>query len=192
MSSLFLTAFLVAALGLSLPAQAGAQHGPDQKKPDTPQQQTHHTQPNTGLHHTSDGHSDPTSSGHHMPHGPHHISLFQGGTSIDGDGLAYTIGIDYEYRVSELLGLGVVAEYAFGDIDATTLLAVADIHIYRGLIMQIGPGVELGSSDHFVTRVGALYELEWGPFTLSPQFHVDFTEGAEDALVFGIAVGRAF
>lgn len=124
---------------------------------------------------------------------PHHLSLLIGGTDlVDGDHTAMTLGLDYEYRVSEFLGLGFVVEQAFGDIDATTLLAVADLHLWDGLIAQIGPGVEfVDGNSHAALRLGMLYEFEFeSGFTLSPQLHYDFSH--EDALVFGIALGRAF
>lgn len=66
---------------------------------------------------------------HYIKHGPNHLSVIIGGTESDEDGTEFTIGLDYEYRVNELIGLGGVVEYATGDYDATTLLGVADIHI---------------------------------------------------------------
>ena len=63
----------------------------------------------------------------HIPHGPHHLSVLLADTRIDGEGDNSTLGIDYEYRVSPVIGLGAVIEHAYGELDATTLLAVADI-----------------------------------------------------------------
>ena len=127
--------------------------------------------------------------------GPHHLSIIAGATIIDEeDGeSAFTLGLDYEYRVSELLGLGVVAEHAFGPIESTTLLAVADIHVWEGLAIQTGPGIEfVDDEEAFVVRLGALYEFELGGgFTLSPQVHYDFSD-AEDAVVLAVGFGRAF
>jgi hypothetical protein len=129
---------------------------------------------------------------HHLPHGRHHLSLFLGATNLEGS-TGFTQGIDYEYRVNKLLGLGGVAEYATGDIDALTVLAVADIHLSNGLILQVGPGFEFGDEeDVFVGRFGALYEFEWGRYTVSPQLHFDDHAGSEDAVVFGLAFGFAF
>lgn len=125
---------------------------------------------------------------------PHHLSVFVGGTHIDEeDETAVTIGVDYEYRVSDLLGLGFVVEQALGEIDSTTVLAVADIHLIHGLAVQVGPGIEFVDDTEFaIARLGMLYEVELGDhFTISPQFHYDLSE-AEDAIVFGVAVGRAF
>lgn len=124
----------------------------------------------------------------------HHLSALIGGSYIDAaDETVFTLGVDYEYRINPLLGVGFVAEQAFGDIDATTLLAVTDIHVWRGLAFQVGPGVEFVDDETLaVGRFGALYEIEFeGRFTISPQIHYDFSEG-EDAVVFGIAIGRAF
>ena len=127
--------------------------------------------------------------------GRHHLSVIVGATILDEDesDSAFTLGLDYEYRVSERIGLGAVAERAFGPLDSTTLLATADIHLWRGLAIQTGPGVEFAEgATAFVVRLGALYEFELGGgFTLSPQAHYDFSD-AEDAVVLGVAVGHAF
>ncbi|RZO64188.1 MAG: hypothetical protein EVA70_08580 [Parvularculaceae bacterium] len=125
---------------------------------------------------------------------PHHVSVVLGGTHVASEDLtAFTVGIDYEYRVNRLLGLGFVVERAFGEIDATTVLAVADIHIWRGLAVQAGPGIEfVGNEEVAVGRIGTLYEvtLDSG-YTISPQLHYDIS-AEEDSLVFGIAIGRVF
>lgn len=125
---------------------------------------------------------------------PHHLSAVIGGTHIPHeDETAFTLGVDYEYRLNKTLGLGFVAEHAFGPISSTTLLAVADIHIAGGLAIQTGPGVEfVNDESFFVARLGALYELEVGnDFTIAPQLHYDFS-GHDDAIVFAIGIGRAF
>ncbi|MEM1091243.1 MAG: hypothetical protein AAGI67_12740 [Pseudomonadota bacterium] len=136
--------------------------------------------------------------GGHVPHyveyGPHHLSLFTGVTDISGKDTAFTLGLDYEYRLNDRLGIGTVVEEAFGEIDATTILAVADIHLGHGaLIMQVGPGVEiLDDKELFVARVGMLYEFERGAYTISPQLHYDYHDGGKDALVLGLAFGMSF
>ncbi len=129
---------------------------------------------------------------------PHHLSLVLGGTHINAaDETEFTFGVDYEYRINTLIGVGAVVEHAVGDIDATTLLAVSDVHLWRGLALQIGPGVEFvdegeETETFAIGRIGALYEIEFGEgFTISPQFHYDISSG-EDAFVFGFAFGRAF
>lgn len=130
----------------------------------------------------------------HFEHNPHHVSLFLGGTDIKREEFGFSTGIDYEYRLNQLLGLGTVIEYVAGDIDAWSILAVADIHLYEGFMMQMGPGVEISSDEEvFMTRIGFLYEFEFEQgFTLSPQLHYDFHAGADNAVVFGLAFGRSF
>lgn len=125
---------------------------------------------------------------------PHHLSVITGGSHIDArEETAFTLGIDYEYRVNQLIGVGAVVEYAFGELNATTLLAVADIHLWRGLALQVGPGVEFADDEVFaVGRIGALYEIVLAnEFTISPQLHYDVSSG-EDTIVFGVAFGKAF
>lgn len=125
-----------------------------------------------------------------------HLSVFLGDTRLlrpgESDYDAFTIGIDYEYRVNRRFGAGFVAEYAVDPLDATSVLAALDVHFYKGLVVQLGLGVEFieGNSNE-LGRIGVLYEFEFGHTTLSPQFHWDVTS-AEDSLVFGIAIGRNF
>jgi hypothetical protein len=128
---------------------------------------------------------------------PHHLSVIVAGTA-DDDVEAFALGLDYEYRVNELIGVGGVVEYAFEDLDVWTLLAVADIHVWRGFAIQTGPGVEFVDGDgeekdeeEFVYRVGALYEFEIDRYTVSPQVHYEVSTG-KDAVVFGVAFGVNF
>ena len=124
-----------------------------------------------------------------------HVAVLVGGTlefeeheTLGG----VTVGLDYEYRVNEIIGIGAVAEYAGQDLDATTLLGVVDIHLWRGLAAQTGPGVEfIDDEDLFVYRVGLLYEFEIGEYTLSPQVHMDMTD-EERATIFVLAAGFPF
>jgi hypothetical protein len=78
-------------------------------------------------------------------HGPNHLSVFAGNTDFSEHGSGLTLGVDYEYRLSPLLGLGSVVEYAYGSLDAFTVLAVADIHLTEQFIVQVGPGFEHSS-----------------------------------------------
>ncbi len=129
----------------------------------------------------------------HGAHGPHHFSVLVANTHERGAGDSLTVGLDYEYRVNKLLGVGVVAERAYGSLDATTVLAVADIHFQGGLIMQVGPGFERRHDEEvFVARVGVLYEFEVDRFTLSPQLHWDYHNDEPNTVVAGVAFGFSF
>ncbi|MFT7670524.1 MAG: hypothetical protein ACI8X5_003233 [Planctomycetota bacterium] len=122
---------------------------------------------------------------------PHHLSLLVAST-IEEDESAPSLGVDYEFRRSEFLGLGVVLERALEEIDATTVLGVADLHITNQFIVQTGPGIEfVGGEEELVYRTGVLYEFEFGGYTVSPQLHYDWTSG-EDAVIIGLAFGIGF
>lgn len=126
-------------------------------------------------------------------HGRHHLSLLLANTHASGEGDNLTLGLDYEYRVNELIGVGAILERAFGQLNATTILAVADVHFQNGLIMQVGPGFERKNDDSvFVARLGVLYEFELENFTLSPQLHWDYHDNEPNAVLAGIALGASF
>jgi hypothetical protein len=145
--------------------------------------------------------AEPAHEGHHSPawktYGPHHLSVIVGGTYIDGEGTAETLGLDYEYRITDLVGVGAIFEHAAGEIDANTTLVVVDLHPFPNeFILQLGLGVESpvgeGPDDIFVGRVGMLYEFEFEQYSISPQLHWDYHDGHHNALVFGVAFGVAF
>lgn len=126
-------------------------------------------------------------------HGPNHLSVFAGNTDFSEHGSGLTLGVDYEYRLSPLLGLGSVVEYAYGSLDAFTVLAVADIHLTEQFIVQVGPGFEHSSEHDFaVTRLGTLYEYRYHGYTVSPQLHVDYHFGHGSSVVAGLALGVDF
>ena len=138
----------------------------------------------------------------HIPHG---MEMHQGGSnhlavvlaSTDNtDDTAGTFGVEYEYRLSTRFGVGGVLEHAGGDVDATTLLAVVDIHLWQGLALQTGPGIEFldeeeGDTEEFVYRIGIMYEFHRGRATIAPQVHYDATPD-KDSVVAGIAFGISF
>ena len=129
--------------------------------------------------------------GHNWKEGRNHLSWLAGVTHDDSEN-AFTIGVDYEYRLNQRLGIGAVVEQATEDIDATTILAVADIHCTNYWIIQTGPGIELlDDEEEFVYRIGTLYEWEFDGYTLSPQVHYDIT-GDENAVIFALAFGYGF
>ncbi|MEO0975040.1 MAG: hypothetical protein AAFX85_18285 [Pseudomonadota bacterium] len=155
------------------------------------------------LEHDSPWQLDPSHhrDSHHDPHHGSHLSVLAG-TTIHGGDAARTYGLDYEFRFDDLLGIGAVAEHAVAPVEATTFLAVADLHVWRELAVQTGPGAELLHDPHgtsastqvrFVYRVGMLYEFALGGTTISPQLHYDMVPGGVDnSVVAALAFGRGF
>ena len=82
-----------------------------------------------------------------------------------------------------------VLEHAFGEIDAATILGVTDVHIWKGLVVQLGAGVEfIDEEKYLVGRIGTLYEYEFkGGLTFAPQVHYDISH--KNSVVFGASFG---
>ncbi len=137
-------------------------------------------------------HAAAADDGHLSAEERHHLSVFLGGTTIaEGGETGFTYGLDYEYGLTPNVGIGVVLERAEGNVDATTILAVADVHLIDKLVLQVGPGIEfLEDSNPFVVRAGLYYELEIGDFSFAPSLHFDFAE--ETSIVYGVIIGRKF
>ena len=124
---------------------------------------------------------------------PFHISVVHGDTIINGKADNAPLGIDKGYRVNSLLGLGAIIEYAWGQLDATTVIAVADIHVGEGWVMQIGPGIEYSHGEEIlVSRLGLTYELDLNHYTFAPQMHWDCHDGEKNSVVAGFADGFHF
>jgi hypothetical protein len=133
----------------------------------------------------------------------HHVALFAGGTHADIEieeaGIvreesedAFTVGLDYEYRLRPLFGVGGLVEYAGGDLETTIVAGALFIHPVGGLKFILAPGVEHeGDENEFLFRAGVYYDFFFGNFSITPTFSVDFVDGEED-LVYGVSFGYGF
>ena len=118
------------------------------------------------------------------------IELFVGATLRDGDGEA-SFGIDYERRMSQDLGLGLMAEYTEG---REWVIAVpVSIHITESWKVVFALGAELSpdDDDEFLQRLGVSYEFGFTGWSLAPELNVDFA-GGETKTVVGLSVGWEF
>jgi hypothetical protein len=121
----------------------------------------------------------------------HHIALFLGATHTDDED-EFSIGIDYEYRLKPILGVGGLAEYTGGDLETTVLAAALFIHPYDEWRLVLAPGFENEDGDNeFLFRAGVSYAFPVGKWTVSPEFNVDFVD-EEENLVYGLSFGRGF
>jgi len=121
----------------------------------------------------------------------HHVALFLGATHTDEED-EFSIGVDYEYRLNPLLGLGGIAEYTGGEHETAIAAAALFIHPFKMLRLVLGPGFEFeGDEKEFLLRVGAAYQILVGKLTLAPELNVDFVDGNEN-LVYGISLGLGF
>ena len=141
------------------------------------------------------------------------LSLFTGGTTESTDGetsTSFSIGLEYERRLSRLVGLAGGGELALGGEERDALVGLYFLlHATEGLVLAAGPGIEFakerhsegeveaqeesGTETHAGLRIGLLYEFEVGHrYSIAPSVYTDFIEGKEPTLVWGLAFGVGF
>jgi len=129
----------------------------------------------------------------------HHLNIleiFLGNTYEDaehGDEDGFTVGLVYERRLSEFLGIGGFYEYAAGDFDKWSIGVPLFIHPHEGWRFVLAPGLEhRHGDDEFLFRIGAAYEFELSErWVMIPELNVDFVDG-EEAFAFGLSFGFGF
>ncbi len=124
------------------------------------------------------------------------FGVFLGAT--DSGETDFTIGVEYERRVSELFGFGGVIEHtpdAHNGDGVSIALAELFIHPAGGLRLIGGVGAEKlhGASGYTKTlfRTGVAYDFQVGDFEIAPTFNVDYV-GGNQATVFGVSFLRHF
>jgi hypothetical protein len=118
------------------------------------------------------------------------IGLFIGVTD-EGREEAAALGIEYERRINDSFGVGVLAEYASGDLDFWVFAVPFGYH-NGPWKLYAAPGVEDGDAgSEFLVRVGAEYAFEIGEFEIAPQFNLDFVDG-EEVWVAGLLIAKGF
>jgi len=144
-----------------------------------------------------------------------HISVFVGATTETGDDseTSFTLGADYERRLSEFFGIGALADFALGKTKRTALLGVPFfVHPTEPLEFHAAPAIEFanepsdgdtgedsgdsdsetGSTTNFAVRLGAGYEFALGRFSIAPEVNIDFVSGESASVVYGLAFGIGF
>ncbi len=105
------------------------------------------------------------------------------------NGLA--LGVEYERKISESVGVGMLAEYTFGDFD----FWVVAVPVYFGMDrwrFGIAPGLEGTRGDtEALARLIVAYEFEGANKHYAPTFAVDFVDG-EQVYVLGVTIGFEF
>ncbi|WP_439105778.1 hypothetical protein [Congregibacter sp.] len=169
-------------LALLLTSSAYADVSP---QTDTPGEAEH----SPSEHGSSEQHA-PTHGGHGFPH--HTLGVFLGDTTETRRSQGLTLGLEYEYRMSERLGFGAILEHVGGDFD--TNVAVVPVALHRGpWKLYAGPGIEDSEEEgsSFLFRVGLEYGFHVGKYEVSPQIDLDFVED-EQLFIFGVVIARPF
>lgn len=141
---------------------------------------------------------------HHDPHHwhPNHLALSLGGMSQleEPHETSLALGLDYERRLTEEVGVEGLSDFTFGEHSRDLLFAATlTLRPLGGLKLMAGPGFEVGeekATGHthadFVLLVGAAYEIPVGPLTLAPTVHWDFVGRTRTNVMYGLGVGVGF
>ncbi|MBT8367860.1 MAG: hypothetical protein KJP23_24465 [Deltaproteobacteria bacterium] len=120
-----------------------------------------------------------------------HVGLFLGNTHEEGED-EFTIGLDYEYRFSQYVGIGVLLEYVGEDDREGVGMVPLFLHPYKGFRWVVAAGVKPKADEtKFIWRLGIGYRFPIGNWTIAPEFNLDFTEG-KTVEVYGASFGYGF
>jgi len=149
-------------------------------------------QPRTEQAAGSHGQAEEGHDGGHEGHGKgsQAFNFFAGGSRETGDRDGWTFGVDYEYRLSDPLGIGGFAEFVSGlDRSFATGLQLY-WHAVGDLVLVAGPGLERHHDEwRPLARLGGFYEFSLGGgWVLSPAFFYDIAEG-ENFWIYGLNLG---
>lgn len=122
------------------------------------------------------------------------IGIF-GGNTQDGHDHGASVGVEYMYRMGNLLSIGGFAEYAGGDFDLWLLGLPLFIHPHAGWFFRLAPCVEFGHGETlFVFRTSVGYDFEITPrWALAPEFSVDINRREREfTQVYGVTLLYSF
>jgi hypothetical protein len=117
------------------------------------------------------------------------LAVFLGATS-NKDATVFAIGLDYQYRINKVFGVGAVADYASGDIESLLIGPALFLHAWH-FEFTVAPTIEFSGGDiAYPVRFGAGYEFEL-PHSVSITLAVffDTERNEESALVYGLSFG---
>ena len=120
-----------------------------------------------------------------------HVGFFLGNTHEEGKD-EFTTGLDYEYRFSQYVGIGVLLEYVGEDEREGVGMIPLFLHPYKGFRFVAAAGAKLKEGEtKFISRLGIGYRFPIGDWTIAPEFNLDFTEG-KTVEVYGVSLGYGF
>jgi hypothetical protein len=116
----------------------------------------------------------------------------EGGATTE-DQRAFTLGLEYEYRLSRRWGIGALIDYAGKDFRSWVAGIPVILHPAGEWKLFAAPGLEDKADDdaEFLVRVWVLYDFEFGAFKIAPVLQVDFV-GDEEVLIYGVNIGGGF
>jgi len=132
-----------------------------------------------------------------------HIAIFNGSTTVlEHELTSYTFGIEYEYRFTKTIGLGVLGEYLTPETVEFVVGVPFFIHPFKELKLVAAPLIVYGEEHqeeqtheskkeaHLFGRIGIGYEFHAHHFSIDPIVNFDF--GKTEAFDYGVAIGYGF
>ena len=127
---------------------------------------------------------------HHEDH--YHLSAFSGFTTNYKGKQGYKLGIEYEWRFKEWMGLGGTFDFTGNDFNIFAFSVGATFYPFKfPLIPAIAVGLKNydKSSWKEFYRLFLAYDFHVGKISLSPLIMYDLFPNRKDIMSYGIAVG---
>ena len=122
------------------------------------------------------------------------IGIF-GGITQDGHDHGASVGVEYIYRMDDLISIGGFLEYAGGDFDLWLIGLPFFIHPHAGWFFRLAPAAEFEHDEvRFVFRTSVGYDFEITPrWAIAPEFNVDLNRrDREFTQIYGITLLYSF
>ena len=127
-------------------------------------------------------------------HGNGHGETRSGGSSGTKDDPSFTLGFDYERRLTKLLGFGGMFDWVVEGRREFLIGPIGFLHPFKGAKLWVAPLAERvrETSDwDFVFRVGVGWDFAVGKWNIAPNANYDMSE-KHDLWVLGVAIGRGW
>lgn len=126
---------------------------------------------------------------HHSNH--YHLSAFAGFTTDSKGKNGYKLGLEYEYRLNEHIGLGGTFDFTGADFNIFALSVGADFYPFK---FPLIPGILIGAKNAsskwkpFVRGI-LLYDFQFEKYSIGPLIMYDIYGDQNDIISFGVSAG---
>jgi len=129
------------------------------------------------------------SAGEHEQHANEIAGFF--GLTHESNENGPAFGLEYERRISDTLGLGVLAEKTSGDINSWVYAVPFTIHAEEWkFTAALGIEEKHGHTENLI-RIGVGHEFEMSELKITPSLSVDFVD-SETIYILGVSFGIGF
>lgn len=133
--------------------------------------------------------------------GHKHVTLFLGAGQENKPGKntdAYAAGLEYQYRIDDHWGIGVIGEYLDVDFRGNVVVVVPVSYMPFGGDFRLfaGPGYEFKQNirkDKWLIRLGTGYDIRLDEhWSIAPEAMIDYLDGYGSTWLVGVAIGYRF